>query len=54
MKHRAVRCLLGFHTFRIAHTEDGQPFKRCIRCGKDHDGTAGFDGTAAGYSQPMI
>jgi len=54
MRRTAVRCLLGFHTWRVARTEDGELFKRCIRCGKDHDGTRGFDGVAAGYSQPMI
>ncbi len=54
MRMKPLLCLVGWHTYRIARTEDGKPFKRCARCGHDHDGTHGFDGNAAGYSSPMM
>jgi hypothetical protein len=49
MKRTPVLCLIRWHTYRTRRTEDGQAYKRCIRCGKDHDGTpSGWDNYGAG------
>ena len=33
-----LSCRLGRHHWRQERTEDGSPYKRCERCGKDHFG----------------
>lgn len=54
MTRKSALCLTGWHTYRPARTDDGQPYKRCVRCGKDHDGTpGGFDNYGGmGLSSP--
>jgi hypothetical protein len=43
---RSLRCLLGMHTWRKRHNEQGQIYRTCQRCGKDDD--PGSRITAAG------
>lgn len=32
---RSIRCLLGWHAWSREFTEDGQPFRTCVRCRRD-------------------
>ena len=32
---RSIRCLLSFHRWRWASTEDGDRYEHCVRCGRD-------------------
>jgi hypothetical protein len=34
---KSLRCVLGLHTWRKTHNEQGQMFRTCTRCGKDDD-----------------
>ena len=29
-----LRCRIGRHAWRKSHTEDGQAFQECVRCGR--------------------
>lgn len=49
MRRKSLRCLLGVHQWRFVRNEDNQPFRRCTRCGKDHDGTWTTHTNASGF-----
>ena len=49
MRRKSLRCLLGVHQWRYVRNEDNQPFRRCTRCGKDHDGTWITQTNASGF-----
>jgi hypothetical protein len=38
MRRESLRCLVCVHQWRHVRNEENQPFRRCARCGKDHDG----------------
>ena len=35
---RSIRCLLSFHRWRWASTEDGDRYEHCVRCGRNKAG----------------
>ncbi|GAB3216343.1 hypothetical protein GCM10027586_08520 [Kineococcus gypseus] len=38
---KSLRCLVGRHHWSVRHTEDGEPYEVCSRCGRD--GPGGWD-----------
>lgn len=49
MRRKSLRCLVGVHQWRYVRNEDNQPFRRCARCSKDHDGTWNDSSNAPGF-----
>jgi len=59
---KTLRCILGLHTWRTLHNEEGQPYQACTRCVAERDSFSlsnhlgpsggaggGFGGGAAGF-----
>jgi hypothetical protein len=44
-----IWCWVGVHRWQVVRTEDGRPYRRCRRCGKDDTRGDGFNEGAVGF-----